>query len=131
MMVLTFKAINGTAPVYLQTRIKPHAPVRALHSTTSASWLVPSSQTKPAQQSRDSSLFWHLNGGMNSRPMSGQRNHSPSSAKDLRLSCSHFTSTPHSMTPSNQPVNPSNCSISLLLGPAITQLMPSLFMCTN
>ena len=30
--------------------------------------------------------------------MSGQRNHYPSSAKNSRLSCSDFTSTPHNMT---------------------------------
>ena len=76
MMVLAFKAINGAAPVYLQTLVRPHAPARALHSCTSASRL------SPPQQSRDSSLFWHLSGGMNSRPVSEQGNHSPSSAKD-------------------------------------------------
>ena len=32
MMVLAFKAINGAAPVYLQTLVRPHAPARALHS---------------------------------------------------------------------------------------------------
>ena len=30
-------------------------------------------QTKPAPWSRDSSLFWHLSGGTNSEPMSGQQ----------------------------------------------------------
>ena len=53
-------------------------------------------QTNPSQRSCDSSLFWHLSDGTNSRPMSGQRNHSPSSAKDSRLICSDLTSTPHS-----------------------------------
>ena len=40
-MVLAFKAVNGTAPIYLQTLVRPHAPVRALRSSTSASWMVP------------------------------------------------------------------------------------------
>ena len=34
------------------------------------------------------SLFWHLSFGTNSRTMSWQRNHSPSSAKGSRLICS-------------------------------------------
>ena len=39
---------------------------------------------------------------------SGQWNHSPSSAKSSRLICSDFTSTPHSMTPSQAPSNKKN-----------------------
>ena len=35
-MALAVKAINSTAPVYLQTLVRPHAPARARHSTTSA-----------------------------------------------------------------------------------------------
>ena len=42
-------------------------------------------ETKPAQQSHNHSLFWHLSGETSSRPVSGQRNYSPSSAKDSRL----------------------------------------------
>ena len=95
MMLLAFKAVNGTAPVYLQTLVRPHAPARAqLASWYDHCW----EQTKPAQQSHGSSLFWHLSGGTNSQPMSGQWNHSPSSAKNSRLICSDVTSTPHSMT---------------------------------
>ena len=42
-------------------------------------------QTKLAQQSRNSSLFWRLSGGTNSQPMAGQQSHLPSSTKDSRL----------------------------------------------
>ena len=58
-------------------------------------------KTKPAQWSRDSSLFWHISGGTNPWPLSGQQSHSPSSTKDSRLICPDFTSTLHSMTPSH------------------------------
>ena len=38
-MVLAFKAVNGTAPVYLQTLVRPHAPARALaHLRQLADW---------------------------------------------------------------------------------------------
>ena len=40
-MVLAFKAISGTAPVYLQTLVRPHAPAQAPHFTTSAGRLAP------------------------------------------------------------------------------------------
>ena len=64
-----------------------------------ANWYPhPWEQIKPAQRSRDYSLLWHLSGGTISRPMSGQRNHSPPSTKDSRLICSGLT--PHNMTPS-------------------------------
>ncbi|XP_069393581.1 uncharacterized protein, partial [Paralichthys olivaceus] len=43
MMVLAFKAVNATAPVYLQTLVRPHAPARTLCSSTSAGRLVPPS----------------------------------------------------------------------------------------
>ena len=39
-MVLAFKAINGTAPVYLQTLVRPHAPAQALRFTRSAGRLA-------------------------------------------------------------------------------------------
>ena len=71
------------------------APLHQLASWYRHHW----EQTKLAQRSRDSSLFWHISGGTNSRPLSGQQNHSTSSTKDSRLICSDFTSTPHSMTP--------------------------------
>ena len=38
-------------------------------------------QIKPAQWSRDYSMYWHLSGGTHSWPMSGQWNHSPSTTK--------------------------------------------------
>ena len=68
MMVLVFKSVSRTAPVYLQTLVRPHTPERALHSSTSAGRLVPPSlrANKAAQRSRDSSLFWSLSGGTNS-----------------------------------------------------------------
>ena len=77
-MVLAFKAINRTAPVYLQTLVRPHAPAWALTLHQRAGWFRHHwEQTKPTQQSCDSSLLWHLSGGINSRPMSGQQSHSP------------------------------------------------------
>ena len=42
MMVLPCKAVNGTAPAYLQALVKPNTLARALRSTTSAGRLVPS-----------------------------------------------------------------------------------------
>ena len=42
-MVPAFMTINGTAPIYLQTLVRPHAPAQAVRSTTSAGWLVPPS----------------------------------------------------------------------------------------
>ena len=87
------------------TRLPPntgrsHSPTRALHSSTSAGRLVPPSlrANKAAQQSCDSSLFWSLSGGTNSRPTSGQQSHSLSSAEDSRLLCSDFTSKQQSMS---------------------------------
>ena len=72
----------------------------ALCSSTSAGRLVP-----PITESHQNPLskvvtllFWLLSDGMNSQPMSGQQNHSPSSTKHSRLICSDFTSTPHSVT---------------------------------
>ena len=38
--VLAFRAINRAAPLYLQTQVRPHAPEKALCSTTSAGRLV-------------------------------------------------------------------------------------------
>ena len=76
-MALTFKAINGTAPIYLQTLVKPHAPKRALRSSTSAGRLVPPSLKSHKCRSAKSRLFsvLVLSGGTNSRPMSGQQSH--------------------------------------------------------
>ena len=80
MMLLAFKAINRTAPTYLKTLVIPHAPARTHRSSTSAGRLVPHcwEQTKTTLWSHNSSLFWWLSCGTNSRPMSGQQNHSQS-----------------------------------------------------
>ena len=43
MMVLAYKAVDGTAPAYLQALVKPHTPARSLRSTTSAGRLEPPS----------------------------------------------------------------------------------------
>ena len=87
-MVLAFKAVNGTAPIYLQTLIRPHTLVREPHSAKSVGQLLP----PPLRANKG-----RLSGGTNSQPMSGQQSHSPSSAKDSRLTCSDFTLTPHTM----------------------------------
>ena len=55
-MVLVFKAINRTAPVYLQTLVSPHGPERALHSSTSAGRLVPSLRANKGRSAK-SQLF--------------------------------------------------------------------------
>ena len=87
-MVLVFKNVNGTAPVYRQTLVRPHAPVKhlALLHQLAGSYPHRREKTKPTQWSCSSSLFWHLSGGTNSLPMSGQWSHSPSSTKDSRPS---------------------------------------------
>ena len=61
-------------------------------------WLVLPLLRANKAHCHDSSLFWHLSGGINFQPVSGQQNHSPSSWKDSRLIFSDFTSTPHNMT---------------------------------
>ena len=57
-------------------------------------------QTKPSRQSRNSSLFWHLMGGANSRPMSGQQNSLTIFRKILKT---HLFRS--SMTPSPNPID--------------------------
>ena len=93
MVVLALKDANGTAPIYLQTLVRPHVPAWELHSSISAGQLVPPSQRANKAHGMKSRLFsvWHLSGGTNSWPMSGQRNHYPSSAKDSIHICSDFT----------------------------------------
>ena len=56
-MVLAFSTVNGTALVYLQTPVRPHAPARALPSTTSADRLVPPSLRANNTRSVKSQLF--------------------------------------------------------------------------
>ena len=77
-MVLAFKAIDRTAPTYLKTLVRPHAPAPALQSTTSVGRLVPLSLRAINGHSAKLRL---CSGG----PMSGQQSHSPSSGKDSRL----------------------------------------------
>ena len=55
--VLAFSAINRTAPIYLQTVVRPHTPVRALRSTTSAGWLLLPSLRANKGRSAKSCLF--------------------------------------------------------------------------
>ena len=62
---------------------------------------IAESKQRSSQRSQDSSLLCRLSGGMNYRPVSWQQSHSPSSAKDSRLTRSDFTSTLHSKTPSH------------------------------
>ena len=108
MMVLAFKAINGTAPIYLQTLVKAHVPAWALRPTTSIGpWYLHCwEQTKVTQERSDFSLFWRLSGWTNSWPMSGQQSHLQSSAKDSRLTFSTTTSTLHSPWIPSTPLPP-------------------------
>ena len=57
MMVLAYKAVDGTAPAYLQELLKPHTPARSLRSTTSAGRLVPPSLRASKGPSTKSQLF--------------------------------------------------------------------------
>ena len=56
-MVLPYKAVDGTAPAYLQALAKPHTPARSLLSTTSAGHLVPPSLRATKGRSAKSQLF--------------------------------------------------------------------------
>jgi len=56
-MVLAYKAVDGTAPAYLQALVKPHTPARSLRSTTSAGRLVPPSLRASKGRSAKSQLF--------------------------------------------------------------------------
>ena len=56
-MVLAYKAIDGTAPAYLQALVKPHTPAWSLRSTTSAGRLEPPSLRATKGQSAKSQLF--------------------------------------------------------------------------
>ena len=56
-MVLAYKAVDGTAPAYLQALLKPHTPARSLRSTTSAGRLVPPSLRASKARSTKSQLF--------------------------------------------------------------------------
>ena len=97
---LACKAVHGCAPAYLQELVRRHTPARALHSTTSAGRLAPPSlrgTTKVAQQSHNSSPFWHRNGARSSLPISGLQSREAASARDSGLTCSEFTWTLHSL----------------------------------
>ena len=54
-MVLSYKAVNGTAPAYLQALVKPYTPAQS--STTSAGRLVPPSLRASKGWSARSQLF--------------------------------------------------------------------------
>ncbi|KAK0145530.1 hypothetical protein N1851_015555 [Merluccius polli] len=56
-MVLTYKAVNGTAPTYLQALVRSHGPARALRATTSARQLVPPSLRASKGCTAKSQLF--------------------------------------------------------------------------
>ena len=83
-----FKAINGTASVYLQSLVRPYAPAWALYSTTSASQPVPPSLRANKACSAKLRLISVLAPETNSLPMSRQQIHSPSSTKDSKHICS-------------------------------------------
>ena len=87
MMLLAFKAIKRAAHLYLQTHVRPHAPERALPSTTSAGLLVPLSLRADNGRSAQSQLFSVLahqwwNKLLTSMP--GQQSHSPLSENSSR-----------------------------------------------
>ena len=56
-MVLAYKAVDGTAPAYLQALLKPHTPARSLRSNTSAGHLEQPSLRASKGRSAKSQLF--------------------------------------------------------------------------
>ena len=65
-MVLAYKAVNGTAPAYLQALVKSHTPaLLQLDIWYSHRY----EEVKADHQSHNSSLFWHHSGGTSSLPM--------------------------------------------------------------
>ena len=82
-MVLAFKAVNWTEPIYLKILVRPHTPAQALHYI---SGLAGTTITDGKQRSLgdDSSMFWRLSGGTNSQLMSGQHviRHLPQKIQD-------------------------------------------------
>ena len=66
-MELIYKAVNETAPTYLQALVRPHAPDRALRTTTLASRLVPPSLRASKGRTAKSQLFC-LGAAMVERP---------------------------------------------------------------
>ena len=57
MMVLAYKAVDVTAPAYLQALVKLHTPARSFRSTTSTGRLVPPSLRASKGRSTKSQLF--------------------------------------------------------------------------
>ncbi|KAK0138992.1 hypothetical protein N1851_024468 [Merluccius polli] len=87
-MVLTYKAINVTAPTYLQELVRPHAPARALRATTSAGRLVPPSLRAGKGRTGKSQLFSVLAPLWWNDLPAGLQSQSPASARDSRPTCS-------------------------------------------
>ena len=78
--------VNDTAPIYVQTQVRPHAPACLHYYYQLARWYRHCwDQTKVAQLSHDSSLFWHLSG---------------------EITFSDFSSTLHSIPSSPPPMPP-------------------------
>uniref|UniRef100_A0A8C5BX13 Reverse transcriptase domain-containing protein n=1 Tax=Gadus morhua TaxID=8049 RepID=A0A8C5BX13_GADMO len=119
-MVLAYKAVDGTAPAYLQALVKPHTPARSLRSTASAGRLVPPSLRASKGRSTKSQLFSVLapKWWTSSLPFSGPQSRSLSSEIDSRLTCSESTSTLHS----HPPPSGHHCTLPLYISLAIVVL---------
>ncbi|KAK0142778.1 hypothetical protein N1851_019292 [Merluccius polli] len=59
-IVLTYKAVNGTAPTHLQALVRPHTPARTLCATTSAGRPVAPSLRTSKGRTAKSQLFFVL-----------------------------------------------------------------------
>ncbi|XP_062319148.1 uncharacterized protein LOC134022004 [Osmerus eperlanus] len=76
-LVLTFRAVNGTAPNYIKSLHQPYTPTRHLRSSSDNRLVVPPLKTS-------SSPVWPPNGGINSPPRSETLTVSPPSRKGSR-----------------------------------------------
>ena len=78
-LILTFRAVKGTAPDYIKTLLQPYNRL-----------VVPSLKSARSQHKLFSCL-WPLNGGITSSPSSETLTVSPPSRKGLRRTCSGST----------------------------------------
>ena len=78
-LVLTFRAVNGTAPDYIQSLVQPYNPTRHLLSSSDNRLVVPPFKSACSQFKLFSCLA--PNGGINSPPPSDILTVSPPSIK--------------------------------------------------
>ena len=109
-MGLAFKPVNGTAPIYLQTLIRPHAPAQALRSTTSAGQLVPPLLRANKGRSVKSRFLSVLAPQWWNELQTDAKTAESLVIFRKRFTCSDFTSTPHSMTSNRDRFSSGSCN---------------------